>query len=61
MNVGELVARLAAYPECLRVMVFEDWGSGYVITPVSNVIERSEFEELDEEDQVIICFEREDI
>ena len=60
MTVGELRARLNAYPDELRVMVFEDWGSGYLVTPVSNVIERSEFEALEEEDQVVICFERDE-
>ena len=45
MKLSDLVSRLSAYPEDLEVCIFDDWGSGYVLRPVSNVLDSTEFEQ----------------
>ena len=56
MIVKELIAMLQTYDEESKVEIFDDWGSGYVLRAVSNVLDSTEFEE-NETPVVVICFE----
>lgn len=69
MKVRSLIAQLEAYPGETAVKVFDDWGNAYVLRPISNVLDSSEFENLAENDVagrpvgeketpvVVICFD----
>ena len=60
---------LQAYDEDAKVKIFDDWGNGYVLRPITNVLDSSEFENPTENDVagrpvsgketpvVVICFE----
>ena len=45
MKVGDLIGALSSYPEESSVVVFEDWGSGYVLRELDGITDTSEFEE----------------
>ena len=56
MKVRELIKQLEAYEDDAEVKIFDDWGSGYVLRAISNVLDSTEFEE-NETPVVVICFE----
>lgn len=56
MTVKELLGYLSAYDEDLEVKIYDDWGSGYVLREVTNVLDTTEFEE-NESVVVVLCFE----
>ena len=56
MKARELIKQLEAYDGETEVRIFDDWGSGYVLRAVSNVLDSTEFEE-NETPVVVICFE----
>ena len=61
MIVKELIAMLQTYDEESKVEIFDDWGSGYVLHPISNVLDTTEFEQSaqgkGENPIVVLCFE----
>ena len=69
MKAAELSKALDSYPGETVVKIFDDWGSGYVLRPISNVLDSAEFESPAENDVagrpiseketpvVVICFD----
>ena len=55
---GELIKVLQSYPEELPVRIFDDWGSGFNLRPISNVLDSTEFGKGDKEiPEVILCYD----
>ena len=60
MTVDELVTQLKSYSDESEVKIFDDWGSGYVLRAISNVLDTTEFEDDQRESPVVvICFDLE--
>jgi len=58
MTVAELTKQLDTYPAAHQVKIFDDWGSSFVLRPISNIVDSTEFEPT-EKGVVAICFDLE--
>ena len=56
MKIRELIALLEFHDGELEVVVFDDWGSSFVLRSVTNVLESTEFQETEEAPVVVLCF-----
>ena len=55
MTVDYLIAELEKYAGEQEVKIFDDWGSSFVLRPITNVLESTEFEN-SKKDPVIALF-----